>query len=111
MKGESKTEPIYDPSHMRRSLAACGSNHTADAVRAYRLAIEAEPFGFEAFNIVAADTLLDIPTEEALAKYGPDIEIRSPLPGFTGGFAIEKASRILGWEPEHSWRDEGAVTS
>ncbi|HWV34587.1 MAG TPA: NAD(P)-dependent oxidoreductase [Thermomicrobiales bacterium] len=81
-----------------------GYVHIADAARACRLAIEAEPFGFEAFNIVAADTLLDIPTEEALAKYGPEIEVRSPLPGFTSGFAIEKAKRILGWEPQHSWR-------
>ena len=81
-----------------------GYVHIADAARACRLAIEVEPFGFEAFNIVAADTLLAIPTEEALAKYGPGIEVRSPLPGFTSGFAIEKAKRILGWEPEHSWR-------
>jgi nucleoside-diphosphate-sugar epimerase len=82
-----------------------GYVHLADAARACRLAIEAEPFGFEAFNIVAADTLLSIPTEEALAKWGPEIEVRQPLPGFTSGFAIDKAKRLLGWEPEHSWRD------
>jgi nucleoside-diphosphate-sugar epimerase len=82
-----------------------GYVHLADAARACRLALEAEPFGFEAFNIVAADTLLTIPTEEALAKWGRDIEVRQPLPGFTSGFAIEKAKRILGWEPEYSWRD------
>ncbi len=81
-----------------------GYVHIGDAARACRLAIEVEPFGFEAFNIVAADTLLAIPTEEALATYGPEIEIRSPLPGFTSGFAIDKAKRILGWEPQHSWR-------
>lgn len=83
-----------------------GYVHVADAARACRLAIEAEPFGFAAFNIVAADTLLAIPTEEALAQFGPHIEIRSPLPGFTGGFAIDKAKRLLGWEPQHSWRTE-----
>jgi nucleoside-diphosphate-sugar epimerase len=82
-----------------------GYVHLADAARACRLAIEAEPFGFEPFNIVAADTLLSIPTEEALTRWGPEIEVRQPLPGFTGGFAIGKAKRLLGWEPEHSWRD------
>lgn len=82
-----------------------GYVHLADAARACRLAVEAEPFGFEAFNIVAADTLLSIPTEEALAKWGPEIDVRGSLPGFAGGFAIGKAKRLLGWEPEHSWRD------
>lgn len=81
-----------------------GYVHILDAARACRLAIEAEPFGFEAFNIVAADTLLAIPTEEALARFGPGVEVRAPLPGFTSGFSIEKAKRLLGWEPEHSWR-------
>ncbi|MGB3330797.1 MAG: NAD(P)-dependent oxidoreductase [Thermomicrobiales bacterium] len=82
-----------------------GYVHLADAARACRLALSAPPFGFEPFNIVAADTLLSIPTEQALAQWGPEIEVRQPLPGFTSGFAIGKAKRLLGWEPEHSWRD------
>lgn len=80
-----------------------------DAARACRLAIEVagvRPFGFRAFNIMAADTLVTIPTKEALRRYAPDTEIRSSLPGFTGGFDISAAREVLGWEPEHSWRDE-----
>ncbi len=82
-----------------------------DAARACRLAIEVaavRPFGFRAFNIMAADTLVTIPTEEALRRYAPDTEIRSPLPGFTGGFDISAAREVLGWAPEHSWRDEAS---
>ena len=80
-----------------------------DAARACRLAIEVarvRPFGFRAFNIIAADTLVTIPTEAALRTYAPDTEVRSPLPGFTGGFDITAAREVLGWAPEHSWRDE-----
>ena len=79
-----------------------------DAARACRLAIEVaevRPFGFRPFNIVAADTLITIPTEEALRKYAPDTAIRAPLPGFTGGFDTSAAREVLGWEPQHSWRD------
>jgi hypothetical protein len=54
---------------------------------------------------MAADTLVTIPTEEALRRYAPDTEIRSPLTGFTGGFDISAARDVLGWEPRHSWRD------
>jgi UDP-glucose 4-epimerase len=79
-----------------------------DAARACRLALETardRPFGFEAFNIVANDTLVDEATEDLVRQYAPETEIRSPLPGNAGGFAIDKAKRLLGWEPTWSWRD------
>lgn len=78
-----------------------------DAARAVRLAIEVaveRPFGFEPFNIMGKDTLIDLPTEEAIRRLDPTIEIRSGLPGFSSAFDISKAHRILGWEPQHSWR-------
>ncbi|MDQ3654320.1 MAG: NAD(P)-dependent oxidoreductase [Chloroflexota bacterium] len=79
-----------------------------DAARALRLAIEVAreaPYGFEPFNVVASDTLLDVPTEEAIQRVAPDTVIRSPLEGCASAFDIGKAQRILGWEPRHSWRD------
>jgi nucleoside-diphosphate-sugar epimerase len=79
-----------------------------DAAAACRLAVEANGFGFEAFNIVAADSLSARPTEEIIREYLPDTEIRAPIPGTTGGFVIEKAARLLGWMPKHSWRDHNA---
>lgn len=83
-------------------------NH--DAARACRLAIETardSPFGFEAFNIVAKDTLANEETESLVRRIAPDVEIRQPLPGHPSGYDISKAKRILGWEPTWSWRDEG----
>ncbi len=80
-----------------------------DAATACRLGIEAEGLGFEAFNVIAADTLCDAPTEELIRRYSPGTELRAPIPGTAGGFSIEKAGRLLGYEPRHSWRDgEGA---
>ncbi len=80
-----------------------------DAARACRLAIEVardRPFGFEAMNIAAADTLLETPTEETIREIAPEVEIRRPMPGTTGAFDTSKATRIIGWEPRHSWRDK-----
>jgi nucleoside-diphosphate-sugar epimerase len=79
-----------------------------DAARSLRLAIEVareRPYGFEPFNIIANDTLLDRPTEKAIRDAAPETEIRAPLEGFASAFDISKAKRILGWEPRHSWRD------
>jgi nucleoside-diphosphate-sugar epimerase len=75
-----------------------------DAAAACRLALEVDGLGFEAFNIVAADTLCAAPTEDLLRDYLPDTEVRTPIPGNGGGFAIEKAERLLGWKPEYTWR-------
>ena len=75
-----------------------------DAATSCRLGIEADGLGFEAFNVVAADTLGDRPTEELIRTYAPSVEIRHPIPGTTSAFAIDKAHRLLGWTPAYSWR-------
>jgi nucleoside-diphosphate-sugar epimerase len=78
-----------------------------DAAAACRLALAADGIGFEAFNIVAADTLSDTPTEDLIRTHAPQVEIRSAIPGTASAFSVEKARRMLGWEPRYSWR-EGA---
>ncbi len=77
-----------------------------DAASICRLALEATGIGFEAFNVTAADTLAEMPTEELLRTYAPTVEIREPISGFASPFSIAKAKRLLGWEPVHTWRNE-----
>ena len=79
-----------------------------DAASACRLAIEAsaqQPYGFVAMNIVAADALSTTPIADLLAEHAPEIEIRSELRSTQGAFAIERARAVIGWTPQHSWRD------
>jgi nucleoside-diphosphate-sugar epimerase len=77
-----------------------------DAASICRLALDADDIGFEAFNVAAADTLAELPTEELLRTYAPSVELREAIPGFASPYSITKARRLLGWEPKHSWRDE-----
>lgn len=77
-----------------------------DAARACRLGIESELQGFEVFNITAADTLGEQPTEELTRRYCPGTALRVPIDGTTTAWSIEKARRLLGYTPEHSWRAE-----
>ena len=80
-----------------------------DAATATRLALEADGLAFEVFNVAAADTLSDIPTEELLREHAPALEIRQPIPGHASAYSSEKARRVLGYEPAHSWRAESAI--
>lgn len=90
----------------RSAMGFWGWVDRRDAARACRLAIEIGWQGHEVFFINGAETTLAIPTEEALAYAYPGVPLRRPLPGFTSPLDISKAERILGWVPEHSWRDD-----
>jgi nucleoside-diphosphate-sugar epimerase len=75
-----------------------------DAASVCRRAVETDGLGFQVFNVTAADTLASRPTEELIRTYAPTVEIRRPIPGTASGFSIEKARRLLGWEPAYTWR-------
>ncbi|MGI8476211.1 MAG: NAD-dependent epimerase/dehydratase family protein [Thermomicrobiales bacterium] len=75
-----------------------------DAASACRLGIEAEGIGFGVFTVTAADTLLDQPTEAAIRRHAPAVEIRRPIAGFASACSIDRARQMLGYAPRWSWR-------
>jgi nucleoside-diphosphate-sugar epimerase len=79
--------------------------HVADAATIARRAVEADFDGHEAFWAVAADTNVDAPSERVAAECYPDAQIRGSLDGHESLISTAKAREVLGWEPEHSWRD------
>jgi len=79
--------------------------HIDDATAIARKAIEAEFDGHERFWAVASDTTVDAPSESVAAEFYPDTERRSALSGRESLVSIEKAQRLLDWEPHHSWTD------
>ncbi|MDP9382198.1 MAG: NAD(P)-dependent oxidoreductase [Chloroflexota bacterium] len=80
-----------------------------DAARACRLGLESEVQGFEVLNIIAADTLASHPTEELIRAYCSGTELRQPIEGTATAWSIQKARRLLGYEPQHSWRPDRPV--
>lgn len=94
-----------DPDHDAEWRLLWGYVDARDAAAACRLALEADGLGFEPFNVTAADTLCDAPTEELIRRHTPTTELRRPIPGTSSGFSIDKARRLLGYEPRHGWRD------
>ena len=95
---------LGDPAPLAKLL--WGYVDARDAASACRLGIERD-VGFAVFNIVAADTLSTVPTEELIGRHLPETELRAPIPGTGSGFSIEQARDLLGWQPRHSWRTPG----
>jgi UDP-glucose 4-epimerase len=78
-----------------------------DLADAIVLAVESDLPGHEVFYIASPDTVGSRPLEEVVRQYyGDEIEIRRPLPREDASYiSIEKARRMLGYDPKRSWSD------
>jgi nucleoside-diphosphate-sugar epimerase len=76
-----------------------------DGAQAVVRALAYEQPGFDNFVIANADTVMSRPSTELMAEFFPDVEFRSPVDGTQSLCSIDKARGLLGWEPQHSWRD------
>jgi nucleoside-diphosphate-sugar epimerase len=75
-----------------------------DVAQSCRLALEAD-VGAEHFIVAAADTVMNRPSAELMAEVYPSVPYQ-PTPGeYDTLLSIGKARRLLGYEPEWSWRD------
>lgn len=75
-----------------------------DGAEAFVRAIEADGLHHEVFNITADDTTSLRPSSELMRTYYPETLLREPLCGFATLVSHEKASRLLGYHPQFSWR-------
>lgn len=76
-----------------------------DVAQICRRALVADVAGAEAFVAAAADTVMDRPSRELMAEVYPGVPVADDLLEFGTLLAIGKARRMLGYEPERSWRD------
>ena len=97
--------PSYDADARLRSWNLWSYIDARDGAQAVRKALTYQGKGFEAFIIANADTVMSRPTAELAAEVFPGVEVRGPLGEHQTLLSIEKARRLLGYEPEHSWRD------
>jgi hypothetical protein len=59
----------------------------------------------DVFIIANADTVMSRPNEELVRATFPNVPIRRPLGEHDTLLSIEKAQRMLGYAPAHSWRN------
>jgi nucleoside-diphosphate-sugar epimerase len=76
-----------------------------DAAQSCRLGLEAVLKGAEVFIIAAADTVMNRPSSELLAEIYPGVPLRDGVGEFDTLLAIDKARQMLGYAPQHSWRN------
>ncbi|HEY5230105.1 MAG TPA: NAD(P)-dependent oxidoreductase [Galbitalea sp.] len=101
---ENQAKWEADPTLRRWNL--WGYIDKRDGALAVLRALENGKPGFDTFIIANADTVVDRPSADLVAEYFPKVELKRPLEGNETLLSIDKARRILKYEPQHSWRSE-----
>jgi nucleoside-diphosphate-sugar epimerase len=79
-----------------------------DAAQAIRLALQAKLTGAHVFGIANADSVMSRPNGALLDEVYPGVERRRPIEDRESLISIEKARRVLGYEPRYSWRQHAS---
>lgn len=77
-----------------------------DAAQAVRKSLHLDFVGADHFIIANADTVMERTSADLLAEVFPDLEIRKKTGDHETLLSIDKARRVLGYEPEYSWRKQ-----
>lgn len=97
--------PGYDDDAALRRWNLWAYIDARDGAQAVRRALDHDATGADVFIIANADTVMSRSSSELVAEVYPGVEVRKELTEHETLLSIDKARRVLGYSPEHSWRD------
>ncbi|MDN5764556.1 MAG: NAD(P)-dependent oxidoreductase [Humibacillus sp.] len=80
-----------------------------DGAQAVEKALAHAAPGFDRFIIASPDTVMTTPNAELLDEVFPGVPRRDGIGAHTTLLSIDKARRVLGYDPQFSWRDKDVV--
>lgn len=95
--------PGFDADARGRKWNLWGYIDARDAAQGVRKALDAKLTGAQIFIIANADTVMSRPNTELAAEVFPGVPIKSGTGPNETLLSIDKARRVLGYEPEHAW--------
>ncbi|MEP6979795.1 MAG: NAD(P)-dependent oxidoreductase [Nakamurella sp.] len=104
--GDYTAFPSFDADASARKWNLWGYIDARDGAQSVRKALEADLTGREIFIIAAADTVMTRPNAELVAEVFPGMQITGRVGDNETLLSIDKARRLLGFDPQYSWRDE-----
>lgn len=103
---EYEAFPAFDRDAALRRWNLWGYIDARDGAQAVRRALEHDRPGADVFVIANADTVMSRSSADLVAEVFPGVEVRKQLGEHETLLSIDKARRVLGYEPQHSWRDQ-----
>lgn len=96
--------PSFDADATLRKWNLWGYIDGRDGAQAVACALENAKPGFEAFIIANEDTVMSRSSASLAAEVFPNVKVTKELGEHETMLSIDKAKRLLGFAPEHSWR-------
>ena len=97
--------PSFDADPQLRRWNLWGYIDARDGARAVERALAHDRPGADVFIIANADTVMSRSSASLMSEVYPGVEVRRELGEHETLLSIDKARRVLGYEPQHSWRD------
>jgi len=97
--------PSFDADARLRKWNLWGYIDARDGAQAIERALETAGPGFDQFIIAAADTVMSRPNVDLIAEVFPGVPVTRDFGANETLLSIDKARRMLGFDPKHSWRD------
>ena len=94
--------------HLARALATPEFTErfdARDAAQACRLGLTANISKSDNFIISSPDTVMNRPTMDLIREVFPRVEVRRKLESFETTLLNDKARKVLGYNPTHTWRE------
>jgi nucleoside-diphosphate-sugar epimerase len=98
--------PSFDADASLRKWNLWAYIDARDGAQAIRKALEYTGKGFDVFIIANADTVMTRSNDELLEECFPNVPVKKAFGPNETLLSIDKARRVLGYEPQHSWRNE-----
>ena len=71
--------------------------------------LQTDGLGYEVFNVANADMSVNLTTDEVRARFYEGVPMTREMGAHETFYAIDKAKRLLGFAPSHSWREVDAL--
>jgi len=97
--------PSFDADALLRKWNLWGYIDARDGAQAVERALQIAVPGFDRFIIAAADTVMSRPNAELIAEVFPDVPVTRAVGEHETLLSIDHAREVLGFAPQHSWRD------
>jgi nucleoside-diphosphate-sugar epimerase len=94
---------LQDPALRRRNLFAYID--ARDLGQMVRRCLEVDGVGYQIFNVANADMSVAATTDEIRERFYDGVEVRREMGRNETFYSIDKARELLGFAPEHSWRE------
>ena len=94
---------LTDPALRRRNVFAYID--VRDLGQMVQRCLETDGLGYEVFNVANADMSVAATTDEVRERFYDGVEVRRGMGRDETFYAIDKARELVGFDPQHSWRD------